>query len=310
MKQLSQYNIQVAALSETGIYDNGVKNIGAEWTLIYSGLPGTTKTRAAHGVAFCLNKTAASTWKNSGSEWEPVSERILRIRLHCTPISLTLISVYSPINPSTLAKAADADKFYSDLQNTLDRVDRNEMVMIMGDFNSRLGSAEHQTAPQCVGPFTTDVLNENGIHLLDLCLQNDLVVSNTTFAHRRIHQTTWMHQGTKTWHTLDDTLVNRKFRSSIEDVRCLRRPAGAIGTDHHLLRTKVKLHLKIRTKKTKRPPVLDKNKLYDREVLSQFQRDLSTKLQQAYDLQHDLDDKYKHFVRVMQQTAEQHLAPD
>jgi exonuclease III len=191
---------------------------------------------------------AAATWKNSGSEWEPISERILRIRLHCHPINITFIAVYSPINPSTPAKVADADKFYTDLQDTLDRVDRNDMVMIMGDLNARLGDAEHQTAPQCIGPFTTDLLNDNGTRLLDLCLQNDLVVSNSFFSHRRIHQTAWMHPGTKQWHMLDYTIVNGKFRSSVEDV-CVRKAAGAVGTDHQLLRTKVKLHLRSRRKK-------------------------------------------------------------
>ena len=74
-QQLSKYNSQVATLCETGIYDSVVRTMGDEWTMIYSGLSDQNKTRTAHGVTICLNRTAATTWKSSGSEWEPVSQR-------------------------------------------------------------------------------------------------------------------------------------------------------------------------------------------------------------------------------------------
>ena len=203
MKQLSRYNIQVAALCETGIYDTGVKTICDEWTMIYSGMPNQSKTRAAHGVAVCLNRTAATTWKNSGAEWEPVSERILRIRIHCSPINVTLIAVYAPVNPSSKSMADDSDKFYADLQVTVDQVQKGDMLLIIGDLNARLGDQAHLTAPQCVGSFTTDVQNANGVRLLNFCMLNDLVVTNTFFQHKTIHQTSW--------HILEYMIVNRKF---------------------------------------------------------------------------------------------------
>ncbi|CAF1601977.1 unnamed protein product [Rotaria magnacalcarata] len=49
---------------------------------------------------------------------------------------------------------------------------------------------------------------------------------------------------------LDYILVNRKFRNSIQDVRVHRGATGGIGTDHHLSRAKVRLHLKCRKKTT------------------------------------------------------------
>jgi len=60
-----------------------------------------------------------------------------------------------------------------------------------------------------------------------------------------------MHPKTKQWHMLDYALVNLKFRSSIHDVRAYRGATGGIGTDHHLLRAKVRVHLKCRQKKVK-----------------------------------------------------------
>ena len=109
------------ALSETGIYDSGVKMIG-DYTLIYSGLPRVNKTRIAHGVAVCLNTEASGAWKNSGAEWEAVNERIIKIRMNCKPINVTIIVVCAPVNPSTTAASQSNDKFYSDLQDTLGKV--------------------------------------------------------------------------------------------------------------------------------------------------------------------------------------------
>ena len=47
---------------------------------------------------------------------------------------------------------------------------------------------------------------------------------------------------------LDYLPVNRKFRSSLQDVRVHRGGIGDIGTDHHLLQAKIRLHLKCRRK--------------------------------------------------------------
>ena len=256
MKQLSKYNIQVAALCETRLCDSGIKNICDEWTMIYSGMPSQSKTQAAHGVVVCLNRTVTTAWKNSGAEWEPVSERILRIRIHCSPINVTLIAVYAPVNPSSKRIIDDSDKFYADLQGTVNQVQKGDMLLIIGDLNARLGDQEHLTAPQCIGSFTTDAQNANGVKLLGFCMLNDLVITNTFFQHKTIHQTSWMNPGKQSWHMFDYTIVNRKFRSSVEDARSLRRATEAIGTDHHLSRSKIKLHLRCKKKKNRQQPQL------------------------------------------------------
>jgi exonuclease III len=138
INQLKKYRIQIAALSETCMYDSGVKLV-SDYTMIYSGLPYDKKTRKAHGVAICLDQIATKAWKDSGSEWEPISERIVKIRLRCSPIYITVIAVYSPINPTTKEMANESDKFYSYLQDTINKVLRNDMLIIMGDLNARVG---------------------------------------------------------------------------------------------------------------------------------------------------------------------------
>jgi hypothetical protein len=94
------------------MYDSGIRSV-SDYTMIYSGAPHETKTRKAHGVAICLDQTATKVWKDSGSEWVPISERIIKIRLYCAPIHITVIAVYSPINPLTKQTGDECDKFYN-----------------------------------------------------------------------------------------------------------------------------------------------------------------------------------------------------
>jgi hypothetical protein len=84
----------------------------------------------------------------------------------------------------------------------------------------------------------------------------------------------------KKWHILDYTLVNKKFRSSVEDVRVFRNAAGAIGTDHHLVRTKLKFHLRSRKKVEKLQYArMHINKMKDGDLRKEFQERLSNKLE-------------------------------
>jgi hypothetical protein len=208
--------------------------------------------------------------------------------------------------------ADDSDKFYADLQVAVAQIQKGEMLLIIGDLNTRLGDQEHLTAPQCVGSFTTDVQNANVVKLLDFCMLNDLVVTNRFFQHKTIHQTSWMHPGKKSWHMLDYTIVNQKFRSSVEDVRSLRRATGAIGTDHHLLRLKVKLHLKCKKKKNRQQAQLrlDRSKLEDEVLIERFQSELEKNLAESKTNEDSIDVKYAKFVKHIKETAEDHFQPD
>jgi exonuclease III len=305
IKQLQKHHIQVAALSETAIYDSGISTIG-DYTMIYSGVPSTNKTRSAHGVAICLNKQATAAWKNLGAVWEPVNERILMVRLQCTPINVTLLAIYSPVNPNGQQMAITAsDNFYTDLQRTINKAPSNDLLLIMGDFNARVGKQQHHTSGNVVGPHAIDHINENGQRLVDFCAANNLIISNTFFQHKAVHQRTWMHPGNKKWHMLDYTLVNRKFRSSVEDVRVHRMAAGAIGTDHHLLRTKLKFHLKSRKKRPNQQPVrLDRKKLKNEQFIKAFQDELMNRPVQPNLTNVNINQKYAEFVNYVNNASE------
>ena len=87
-------------------------------------------------------------------------------------------------------------------------------------------------------------------------------IRSTTFPHRNIHKETWYSPDGKTANQIDHVLVNNRFRSSITDVRALRGPD--IGSDHNLI--KVKMKVKLRTRK-----VEDKTQHAKSKTVNEFQ---------------------------------------
>jgi hypothetical protein len=190
-------------------------------------------------------------------------------------------------------------------------VPKGDMLLIVGDFNARVGKQDNQGPGNVIGVHTVDDTNENGKRLIDFCNQNNLIVTNTFFQHKPIHQTSWMHPGKKVWHMLDYTLVNRKFRSSVEDVRVHRTAAGAIGTDHHLLRAKVKFHLRSRRKNQHAKRMrLDFKKLNDESLVDAFQKDIEEMRKEAANATMTFDEKYTNFVEYIKKTEYEHFQQD
>ena len=147
--------------------------------------------------------------KTSVLSGKPVTERIIIVILQGAPMNIAVLALYAPVSPNGQTTAAAAsDNFYIDLQRTVNTVATTNILLIIGDFNARVGLQHNHSRNNVVGPHTTGHINENGQRLLDFCSTNNLLISNTFFQHKHTHQTTWMHPGNKQWHTLDHTPVN------------------------------------------------------------------------------------------------------
>ena len=120
-----------------------------------------------------------------------------------------------------------------------------------------------------------------------------------------------MRPRTRKWHTLDYTLVNNKFRSSVGDVRFHRKATGVIGTDHYLMRTKVKFHLKTRRRIVPQKHYLvDRTKMKEGTNVTAFQNDLAQKLTTIQSGNTDLEFRYGQFVDIIKETATKYFKPN
>ena len=143
--------------------------------------------------------------------------------------------------PTNDAEEDVKEEFYQLLQGEVNKVKNRDMVIVMGDFNAKVGSTNsgYETV---MGRPGVGTMNENGERFANCCLANDLVFGGTVFPHRLRHKITWMSPDAVTENQIDHLCVCRKFRRSLLDVR-VKRGADA-ASDHHLLTAKIQLKLK------------------------------------------------------------------
>ena len=233
-------HMDLLALSESRWPGNGITNVQGT-TILYSG----TASSHLHGVAILLSPRAKAAWEAAGNEFQSVSERILIICLKCHLSYMSVISVYAPTNPtdSTSESARPSEVFYEQLQSTLLSVPSSDLLVIMGDFNARVGS-DCSIWRSVLGPHGIGECNENGKRLLDFCASNQLLVTNTWFQHKLLHQATWFRNGdrSRSGHMIDYVLVNKRFRTSVLDTRVFRSTLHE--SDHELVVSALRFKIK------------------------------------------------------------------
>lgn len=132
-RELGRYNIDVAALSETHLPDEGeLVECGGGYTFIWKGTSASEARRS--GVGFAIKNQLMRRLLEYPVH---ISDRVTTLRLHLNQGNyLNVISVYAP----TLDKPDDVkDKFYEELTHYLESIPPGEQILLLGDFNARVG---------------------------------------------------------------------------------------------------------------------------------------------------------------------------
>ena len=72
---------------------------------------------------------------------------MISIHLQGKPFSITVIQVYAP---NSNVEEAEVEWFYEDLQDLLDLTPKKDVLLIIGDWNAKVGSQE---IPAVTGKF-------------------------------------------------------------------------------------------------------------------------------------------------------------
>ena len=72
------------------------------------------------------------------------------------------------------------DKFYEDLNAVITTVPSTDKLIILGDFNVRVGS-DSTTWEGVIGQYRVGNCNSNGLLLLQTCAEHGLLITNTIF---------------------------------------------------------------------------------------------------------------------------------
>ena len=189
------------------------------------------------GTAVILLGNLRTAWKEN-KKFTSINERLMKTG----KIWLNIISVYAPTD---VTDPSISEEFYHQLSHTLKGVNNKDLLLMLGDFNARIGPAVKPTRLR--GIHNLDTHNKNGERLLDFCTSHGLVITNTLFPHKKIHQWSWRHPNqNEGGHVLDYILVNQKFRAFILDTRAHRNSLHI--PDHHPVISKIRIDININTK--------------------------------------------------------------
>lgn len=250
-KELARAKIDLAALSETRRAEEGQEEeLGLGYTFFWKGK--SQESPRIHGVGFAIRTKLVADHNLMPTYF---SERLMSVRIPLEGENhATIFSAYAP----TLDKE-DEEKFefYDSLRRTISAVPPRDKLLILGDFNARVGRDFHLWK-DIIGREGVGNCNSNGSLLLGLCSESDLSITNTFFRLKNRQKTTWQHPRSKHWHLIDYIITRTKDRSDFLVTKAVRS-VDDCWTDHRLVMSKLKLKLK----RKPHAPVQEKRRRFD-----------------------------------------------
>ncbi|RUS89973.1 hypothetical protein EGW08_002240 [Elysia chlorotica] len=170
------------------------------------------------------------------------------IKLCGQPFNISIIQTYAPTSDYS---DDEIEEYYEEIQTVLRHVKSTDVLIIMGDFNAKVGKGKEGDT---VGNYGLGERNERGQRLIHFCVENDLMIANTFFQKPLRKLYTWKNPGDWRRNQIDYILVRKRFRNSIKT--CQTYPGADINSDHNPVTAKIKMKLK-KIKTQKYTPDLD-----------------------------------------------------
>ena len=235
------------------------------------------ETKRIGGVGFIVH----NDYGNTVLECEPISSRIIRIRLNSIPRNISIIQVYAPTSDHS---EEELERFYNQLETTLKSIPKKDIVVVMGDWNATVGSDAYADWAGTAGKFGLGTTNERGLRLLEFAKVHKLVIANTKFKHKKSRKATCTAPDGITKKQIDYILVEKRVASGVNGHKTRSFPGADIGSDHNLVMTTLKLKVK---KIRRQPPARTKynvKRLNDVNVQESFKVKIGVKFSPLMDL--------------------------
>lgn len=126
---------------------------------------------------------------------------------------MTIIDVYAPEE----GNKTDTEISYDRLQKQIDKVNKNDHVIICGDFSARVGSTP---IPYTVRNCGEQRLNNNGRQLRHNTFSNKMEITDTSFRKRNMYKNTWNARDYRS--TIDYFFLHKqKLRSQLRHIEAV-----------------------------------------------------------------------------------------
>ena len=157
VQELKRFRMNITGISETKWFGQAVYEVEG-YTILHSGCPIPGESQIAkqnEGVGIVLDLQMTTAWKEAGEIWKAVSSQIVTAGIKIArqdgampdrrssrgALFMTVISVYAPTHRAAPEKK---EEFFAALQETIDRVFVDDVLLLVGDFNARVGSSGRQ----------------------------------------------------------------------------------------------------------------------------------------------------------------------
>nr|XP_006819375.1 PREDICTED: craniofacial development protein 2-like [Saccoglossus kowalevskii] len=268
VREMNVYNLGLLGVTEARWTKTGKQRLNPWEIIIWSG---RKDENHQEGVALIISTNHANTLL----QWKPINE------------------AYAPIEN---ADEDDKDQFYSVLQASLENIPRHDVLILMGDFNARVGN-NNSNRERIMGRHGLGELTNNGEQLVSICEEYDLAIGGTLFAHKNIHKLTWTSPNGMTKSQMNHIIINNKWKRSLQDVRVMRN--ADVGSDHNLYRED--WEVKRAARRTKRRYT---EELAEEAEFAAHQQDMKTVYQATTQGSNADEDDKDQFYSVLQASLE------
>ncbi|KAI5729125.1 hypothetical protein M8J77_025799 [Diaphorina citri] len=296
--EMKKYKLEVLGISESRWNGFGEFQTQHGNTLIYSGFTDDNSVRR-HGVAILLSPKT----RKGLMDWKPISERIIMARLRNKVRNITIIQCYAPTEETT---DEEKDNFYEQLNEVMRSAKAQDIKIIMGDFNAKVGT-DNEGVELVMGKHGLGTRNNNGSRLVEFCGLNELVIGGTLFPHKQCHKPTWTSPDGQTENQIDHILICKKWRSSLLDTRSKR--GADCGSDHNLVIAEIRLKIAaIKSLYDRRQRFYDVEKLKDKDTARYFNLELRNRFEALdFETNQTVEDRWAKVKTVIKETSEQKL---
>ena len=102
------------------------------------------------------------------------------------------VSIYAPTLDDSKKHPEVQEKYYQELEETINAVPKRDLLLIGGDMNAKTGVEAHKEYQDVVERYSKgSEMNENGRELVECMFRNNILLTNTIFKHKMAHRTTW-----------------------------------------------------------------------------------------------------------------------
>ena len=201
---MQRRKVDILCVQETRWKGSKARSLGAGFKLFYHGVD-----RKRNGVGVILKEELV----RNVLEVKRVSDRVMSLKLEIEGVMFNVVSGYAP---QVGCELEEKEKFWSDLDEAIQSIPRDERVVIGADFNGHVG-AGNRGDEEAMGRFGIQERNAEGQMVVDFAKRMEMAVVNTFFQKRQEHRVTYKSGGRST--QIDYILCRRCNLKEISDCK-------------------------------------------------------------------------------------------